>query len=157
MRIRKGEPVKGLAFYHLLYDDDDFCAELGRATLAAQRLESALKQLLHFHATDIDTTQATLGRLINFAESKQLLTQMLQPLKMLRDQRNYLTHNIHALFLGLVEKTVLERDELLDSDVDAFTERAWQLKDNLNGLAEIIEGDIHNRSSTTVSHSVNAS
>jgi hypothetical protein len=63
---------------------------------------------------------------------------MLPALEMLRDQRNYLTHNIHALFSGLVEETILESTGLLDSDVDLFTERAWQLKENLEGLADII-------------------
>jgi hypothetical protein len=143
--MRKGEPVEGLAFYRLLYDDDAFCAELGRAILAAQRLESALKQFLHSNASKADTTRATLGKLIKFAESNKLLTQMLPPLKMLLDQRNYLIHNVHALFLGLVEETILEREGLLDSDVDTFTEKAWQLKENLNGLAEIIERDTHNK------------
>jgi hypothetical protein len=75
--------------------------------------------------------------------------QMLPPLKMLRDQRNYLTHNVHALFLGLVRETILERDGLLDSDVDTFTERAWQLQENLNGLAEIIERDTHDKAFNT--------
>ena len=147
--MRKGDPVEGLAFYRLLCDDDAFCAELGRAILAAQRLESALKQFLRSNALEVDTAHATLGRLISFAESKKLLTQMLPPLKMLRDQRNYLTHNVHALFFGLVEETILERDGLLDSDVATFTERAWQLKENLNGLAEIIEHDTHNKAFNT--------
>ena len=145
MCMRKGDPVAGLAFFRLLYDDDAFCAELGRAILAAQRLESAIKELLQLNGSAMDTTHATLGRLISFAESEKLLTQMLPPLRMLRDQRNYLAHNVHALFSGIVEETILERDNLLDSDVDTFTERAWQLKENLNGLAEIIERDTHNK------------
>jgi len=58
---------------------------------------------------------------------------------MLRDQRNYLTHNVHALLSDLIGETILERANLLDSGVDMYTERAWELNNNLNGLARIVE------------------
>lgn len=147
--MRKGEPAIGLEFYTLLYDDEEFCAELGRAILAAGRLETALKRFLNSHAPGADTTKATLGRLIKYAENHDLLTGLLPTLEMLTDQRNYLTHNIHALFSGLVEETILEKHGLLDSDVDLFIERAWQLKRNLNGLADIVERHTHNESPQT--------
>ena len=73
----KGEPTEGLAFYDLLCLDDEFCRELGRAILAAGRLESALIMFLNVHAPDIKTTNATLGRLINFARRRQLLLKLL--------------------------------------------------------------------------------
>jgi hypothetical protein len=57
---------------------------------------------------------------------------------MLNNQRNYLAHNIHALFHGLIEESILERTGLLDSDTYAFMERAWQLAEDLNALAEIV-------------------
>jgi hypothetical protein len=136
--MRRGEPTEGLEFYALLCEDDEFCRELGRAVLAAGRLESALKRYINDNAPDENTRRATLGRLIEVSRKHQLLSKMLPALEMLRDQRNYLTHNIHALFSGLVEETILESTGLLDSDVDLFTERAWQLKENLEGLADII-------------------
>ena len=142
--MRKGVPTQGLEFYALLQEDDEFCAELGRAVLAAGRLESALRRLIQSHNPELDTTAATLGRLIAFAKEHQMLTKMIPALEMLKDQRNYLTHNIHALFSGLIEETILEREGLLDSDVDLYTERAWQLKKNLNGLAAIVENDTDN-------------
>jgi hypothetical protein len=137
--MRKGEPTAGLDFYKLLCSDDEFCKELGRAVLAAGRLESGLKRFLDRHAAEAETAKATLGRLIGFAEQRNLLTKLVPALKTLRDQRNCLTHNIHALFSGLIEETILEGDGLLDSDVDLFTERASQLKANLDGLAGILE------------------
>jgi len=139
MCVRKGVPTAGLDFYELLSSDDEFCKELGRAVLAAGRLESGLKRFLNRHAPEAETTKATLGRLIGFAEQRNLLTKLIPALKTLKDQRNYLTHNIHALFSELIEETILEREGLLDSDVDLFTERASQLKANLDGLAEILE------------------
>jgi hypothetical protein len=32
-------------------------------------------------------------------------------------QRNYLTHNIYALFADLLEETILEKENLVDTDV----------------------------------------
>lgn len=137
--MRKGEPAAGLEFYELLCADSEFCAELGRAVLAAGRLESSLIRYLQNNAPGAKTTKATLGKLIRYAERYGLLSKMVPVLRELKMQRDYLTHNVHALFSGLVEETVLPSTDLLDSDVDGFTERAWQLKENLNGLAAIIE------------------
>jgi hypothetical protein len=144
--MRKGEPAEGLEFYALLYADDNFCKELGRAVLAAGRLESELKRYISNNAPEEDTKRATLGRLIKFAREHQLLLKMLPALEMLRDQRNYLAHNIHALFSGLIEETILEATGLLDSDVDVFTDRARQLQENLNGLADIMAREMSGNS-----------
>lgn len=135
-----GIPVDGPAFYSLLCADNAFCAELGRATLASGRLETALKRFLMGNDQHLDLTRKTLGSLIAHAEHKQLLKGMIPALKVLRDQRNYLAHNIHSLLSGFVSETILECSDLLDSDVSTYTDRAWQLADNLNGLAEIVEG-----------------
>lgn len=58
---------------------------------------------------------------------------------MISKQRNYITHNIYALFTDLIEETVLEKENLLDSDVHLYIERAWQLRESLNDLADIIK------------------
>jgi hypothetical protein len=86
----KGKPVEGPDFYSLLCRDDEFCAELGRAVLAAGRLETQLKQYIMDNARNLDLTRATLGRLITVARAHCLLSKMLPALEMLRDQRNYL-------------------------------------------------------------------
>lgn len=135
----KGEPVDGPAFYDILCGDDEFCAQLGRAVLAAGRLETVLKKYMSENAQRPDLTRATLGRLITIARDCGLLAKMLPALEMLRDQRNYLTHNVHALLSGFIEETILEGSNLIESDMHTYTERAWQLVENLNGLAEILE------------------
>ena len=96
----------------MLCADDRFCAELGRAVLAAERLESALKRYLAANAPSEDTTKATLGKLIQYSKKHTLLTRMVPVLEMLRDQRNYLTHNIHTLLSDLIGETILERANL---------------------------------------------
>jgi len=135
----KGEPVDGPAFYALLCADDEFCAELGRAVLAAGRLETAIKQYITDNAHRPDLTRATLGRLIAVGKNCKLPSKMLPALEMLRDQRNYLTHSVHALLSGLIEETILEGSNLIDSDVHTYTERAQQLAEDLNGFAEILQ------------------
>jgi hypothetical protein len=135
----KGEPVDGPAFYALLCGDKEFCAELGRAVLAAGRLETALKNHILDDAEHPGLDRATLGKLIAVARERGLLSRMIPALETLKDQRNYLMHSVHALLSGFVEQTILEGSNLVDSDVHTYTERAGQLAENLNGLAEIVE------------------
>ncbi|SRR6266436_868278 len=135
--MRKGEPASGKEFFDLLCADTEFCAELGRAMLAAGRLESELRQFLA--ANNVRSAKkATLGQLTKLLERHGLLKQMQPHLDQLSTQRNYLAHSVHALFDELIEETILPRSNLLDSDVDFFSERAWQLVDNLNVLADIV-------------------
>jgi len=138
MCMRKGEPTEGIEFFELLYADDEFCRELGKAVLAAGRLEAKLIRYINRKNVGENTKKANLGKLILFAKKHELLAKMVPALETIRDQRNYLAHNIYALFSDLVEETILSRSELLDSDVDLFTERACQLKENINSLADIV-------------------
>jgi hypothetical protein len=135
----QGEPFEGLRFFKLLCSDEHFCAELGRAVLAAGRLESALKRYLASAVPAKDITKATLGQLIQYCRQNQQLTIIIPVLEGLKNQRNYVTHNIHALLSDMIGETILERANLLDSDVVTYTERAWGLENNLNALADIIE------------------
>ncbi|MEN9666461.1 MAG: hypothetical protein RLZZ326_2824 [Planctomycetota bacterium] len=141
MNTFRGDSVDGPEFFAILCANEEFCAELGRAVLAGGRLETALKRLLSRHGFGKDTSKATLGRLIEFCRTEVLIAKMIPALETLRDQRNYLIHNIHSLLSDMIQETILEREGLVDSDVHTYTERAWLLKDNLNGLAEILERD----------------
>jgi hypothetical protein len=138
MHQSKGEPTEGLEFYKLLYEYDDFCMELGKAVLAAGRLEAELITYINSKNLGKKTKNANLGKLIAIMKKHKLLEKITPVLEEIKDQRNYLAHNIYALFSGLIEETILERSGLLDSDAATYTDRAWQLRDNLNGLADII-------------------
>ena len=138
MHRSKGQPTEGLEFYKLLYGYDDFCMELGKAVLAAGRLEAELITYINSRNLGEKTKNANLGKLIALMKKHKLLEKMIPILEEIKDQRNYLAHNIYALFSGLIEETILDRSGLLDSDVASYTDRAWQLQDNLNGLADII-------------------
>ena len=136
--MRTGESLEGVAFFKQLSADDEFCMELGKAVLAAGRLEAELIKYINDRGLAENTNKANLGKLVRFAKKHELLELMVPALEILNDQRNYLAHNIYALFSGLVEETILPRTELIDSDIDVFTERAWQLSENINGLADIV-------------------
>ncbi|MBI3828638.1 MAG: hypothetical protein HY291_03925 [Planctomycetes bacterium] len=135
----KGEPVDGKKFFALLQADSGFCEQLGRAMLAAGRLESELKRYLSTNSVPDNTKRATLGHLLKLLAKYNLLKKMQPTLEIIRDQRNYLAHSIHALLSDMIEETILERSNLLDSDVVTYCERAWQLAENLNGFADIME------------------
>ena len=62
-------------------------------------------------------------------------------LKDISVQRNYITHNLYSLFVDLIDETILEKENLLDSDVHLYIERAWLLKKNIDGLADIIKNE----------------
>lgn len=141
---RKGEPLSDGAFFEQLFADDEFCKQLGKAVLSAGRLESELIKYIQNNQSGTKTNKANLGRLIGIAKKHELLANMVPALKVINDQRNYLAHNIHALFTGLIEETILPRSELLDSDIDIFTERACQLTENINGIADILAKDNEN-------------
>lgn len=131
--------MSDVKFYEKLYADDDFCKQLGKAILAAGRLESELILYIQDNQSSSDVTKANLGKLIRVAEKHDLLLKLVPVLKDINSQRNYLAHNIHALFSGLIEETILPHFCLIDSDVAVYTEKAWQTTENLNAIADIVK------------------
>lgn len=136
----KGEPTEGMEFYNLLLASDEFTSELGKVTLASGKLEAELIIFLNKNGIKGNYKRATLGTLIDLTERNDLLDKnMISELKHKSMQRNYITHNIYALFTDLIDETILEKNDLLDSDVHLYIERAWQLKENLDGLSDIVK------------------
>jgi hypothetical protein len=135
----KGENIISKDFYKLLYESFEFTSELGKIALVSGYLESELKQFLKINKIEGKYERATLGTLTKLAEKKNVLDKnMIMALKESSVLRNYITHNIYALFMDRVDETILEKENLIDSDVELYIERAWQLKENINGLANII-------------------
>ena len=136
----KGEPTKGIDFYNLLTESDEFTSELGKVTLASGKLESELIILFKRSGINGSYERSTLGTLIDYAEKNKLLDRnVIMALKTTSKQRNYIMHNIYALFTDLIGETILDKNNLLDSDVHLYFERARQLNKNLNSLANIIK------------------
>ncbi len=130
--------MEGIKFYNQLYTDKDFCLQLGKVMLSASRLESELIRYLSKQGVKENTQRANLGKLIRIAENNNLLVKIIPVLKDINGQRNYFSHNLHALFTGLIDETILTISDLLDADINLFTDRAIQLEENLAHLANII-------------------
>ena len=136
----KGEPTQGKEFYDLLYQTDEFTSELGKVTLASSKLEAEIILFLKRKGIKDKYEKSTLGKLIDILKKNNLVDDnLIIALKQTSIQRNYLTHNIYSLFIDLLDETILEKNNLLDSDVHTYIERAWQLKENLIALSEIIQ------------------
>ena len=136
----KGEPIRGLKFYELLMESTEFTSELGKVTLNSGKMESELIQLLKRNNITNKFQKSTLGTLIRIAHENKILTDNeVKSFQLITKQRNYLTHNIYALLNYQIDETILEREDLLDSDVHTYVERAWVLNDNLKGLTETIK------------------
>ncbi|NEW85109.1 MAG: hypothetical protein GZ094_22470 [Mariniphaga sp.] len=136
----KGEPTKGLEFYNLLNESEKFTCELGKVALASGRLEAELILFLKRREIKGKYDKATLGTLIDLADKNDLIDKnMRMSLKTISKQRNYITHNIYGLFIDLIDETILEKENLLDTDVILYIDRAWELKENLDGLADIFQ------------------
>lgn len=135
----KGKPVKEVEFYNLLFKNKEFTSELGKVSLASGRLEAEL--ILFFNRKGVieKVNEATLGWLIKVGKKNNLLDKnLVQSLELVLKQRNYFTHNIYALFTELIDVTILERENLIDTDIITYTNYAWQLNDNLESLADLI-------------------
>ena len=135
-----GEPTQGKEFYDLLYQSDEFTSELGKVTLASSKLEAEIILFLKRKGIKDNYEKAPLGKLIDIVKKNNLIDyNLIISLKQISIQRNYLTHNIYSLFIDLLDETILEKNNLLDSDVHTYIERTWQLKENLIALSEIIQ------------------
>ncbi|MDP1726346.1 MAG: hypothetical protein Q8M15_06150 [Bacteroidota bacterium] len=139
METYKGEPSNGKDFYSLLLQSTEFTSELGKVALASGQLEAEI--ILYFKRKDLkfEHKKATLGTLIRIGENEGVFdSNLLIAFKQSKKQRNEFMHNLYSLFIELVNEELLPRNNLLDSDVVTYNEYAWQLKENLEGLAEII-------------------
>lgn len=139
-----------LEFFETLYRDQEFCEALGRMTLAAGRSESSLRTFLSLSGVDVAEDRATLGTLITKLKNHDLLSENgTQVLRLLKTQRNYLTHSLFDLFSARVNETLLPRTDLVPEDVELFAEKAREMEQDLSRLSEIVEDRIDQFDSTS--------
>lgn len=135
----KGEPLIGLDFFNKLMESEEFNQELGKVTLAAGRLEVELIQYYRRIGVNDNLNRFTLGKLIQFGKKNDLLeSNLASALESTCTQRNYITHNIYALFSEVIDETILPKNNLLDTDVLTYIEKAWITRNNLIDLADLI-------------------
>ncbi len=135
----EGKSSRGIEFFNLLMDSKEFSQELGQVTLVAGRLEAELIQLYQRKDFTNNFSKSPLGKLIQFGEKNSLLNgNLVEVLKMTCNQRNYITHNIYALFSDMIDETLLSKSDLIDTDVFTYKEKVWETKNNLIHLADIV-------------------
>lgn len=67
-------------------------------------------------------------------------------------QRNYLIHNLYGSFVDEIEKSLLPVDDLVEMDVEVYTEKTQQTAEDFNIYASIVLSAIkkHNKCSQQV-------
>lgn len=126
-------------FFDRLFCNAEFCETLGRMTLAAGQLESALRQYLSVHGIDFAESQANLGELTRRLVGARLLSKNGQGiLEGLGKQRNHFVHKLYDLFSDRVAKPILPHTNLVDGDESTFTDYALVLTENITGLTATV-------------------
>ena len=130
-------------FYQTLYNDARFCEALGKVILATSKLESLLREYLEIQGISIPHKKATLGNLIREIDREKLLSKgMIEFLSTLKEQRNYLSHNIYYLLIGEIEETLLAKGDSLSWDEIYYAQHAEQTAENCNDVAHILQKNI---------------
>ena len=107
--------------------------------MASGMLEAEIVKYFIRRGLFLDPKTSTFGRLIGNGRKKHLFdSNELIALDMLNEQRNEFTHRVYSFFMGILQEERLPTSNLLDSDVITYIEYAWQLRKNLEGMAEII-------------------
>ena len=129
-------------FFGQLHSSSEFCETLGRMTLAAGRFESDLRAYLRLRGVSV-SDDATLGPLISQLQKHGMLSENgVQVLRLLKRQRNYLTHSLFDLLSYRINETMLPREGLVPEDASAYAEKAWELDQNLAGVTRLVEDAI---------------
>jgi hypothetical protein len=132
--------ITGIEFYNLLHESEKFTSELGKVTLSSGKLETEIKFLLKRNGINSDLSRATLGQLIGIVNDNNIFDEnLILALKQISKKRNYITHNLYALFSDLIEETILKKNDLMEYDVTLYIHRVWHLNQDLNGLADLIK------------------
>lgn len=126
-------------FFDHLYQEKEFCEEIGRVILSASRLETNLRRYLKAKGVKNVRSKSTLGVLVEkLKENKMLSSNGCMHFDDLVLKRNYLAHNLYDLFTAEIEETILPRTELTKSDVHMFVERAHVLADDFLYFAQFV-------------------
>ncbi|MFN3444113.1 MAG: hypothetical protein ACK44D_00105 [Bacteroidia bacterium] len=135
----KGEQTGGQDFYKLLLDSEEFTSEIGKLALASGMLEAEISMYLKRKGIKIDSDKVTLGRLITLAKKNDVFEKnLLIVLSEIKTQRNEFMHRLYSLFIGLLDEELFPIKNLLDSDVKTYIDYAWQVRSNIQGVAETI-------------------
>jgi hypothetical protein len=117
------------SFYEELLASDKFVMALGRLTLSAARLETAIKSFMQRKGIENATSAAPLGVLLkNLASSHKIDRTTSDHLHALVKQRNYFTHKLHEYLVDY---------QNMPDEVEKFTSRANELKRQMEFFGDL--------------------
>ncbi len=129
-------------FYECLIESDEFCLYLGRLTLLVSKLESRLKELIIASEVKVkfNLDKPTLGPLIGCCKEHQLVNEdVAYSLGYILERRNYVVHNLHPLFDGKIEQTLLPNDNLVSEDAEyLFAKCVRELSEDVRDTLEML-------------------
>jgi len=132
-----------LNFYELLENSDEFCRALGKAMLVASKLEILIKQYLRLHGNVVPEKRATLGNLIDILRRNGHLTINGEiHFGQAGIQRNYLIHNLYGSFVDEIEEKLLPVDDLVEMDVEIYTDQVQQTITNFEAYVTVVQAAI---------------
>lgn len=122
---------RNLDFFNVLFNDDEFCSELGKLIMASGWLETELVSYLSKKLNKSINQKSTLGKLTNVLVENNLLTERGKlHYKDLTNKRNYFSHNLYSLFNFLIEETILPSRELVELDKYNFIAKVRSLRED---------------------------
>ncbi len=126
-------------FFEVLYKNQEFCQELGKLVLIAGKFETVLKQYLSENGISLNEKKATMGSLVNRLKEHNFLDSNIEShLRDLTFKRNYLMHSLYDLFSYRIEETILERENLVEMDVEMFIYRVRTLTKDFEFFSDIV-------------------
>ena len=135
----KQEFISPERFFELLYVEPSFCQSIGKVMLAVGALETQLRRYLRARDVTGVRANATLGSMVGLLKKHKLLSLNGELLfNALALKRNYLAHSIYDLFNFEVDETLLPRSELVELDVQLFSDRAKGLADDFNHFRAVV-------------------
>lgn len=135
-----GSVIEGEEFFQLLYTDNEFIVQLGQVTLLLAKLESELIRYIKRENIIVKNLEKkTLGGLLELCKVENLLgNNFIIALHMIKDQRNYLIHNLHYLLIEKDDNSRLPTNDLLPADILTYREALFTMIENVEHLTAII-------------------
>ena len=136
----KFEFVTAEKFFELLYRDKDFTSGLGAVMLAAGMLETNLRCYMITRKIKKIGEKTTLGIMVDHLKKQSLLScngEMHFDDLVLK--RNYLAHSLFDLFSKEIEESMLPRSELVEMDVEIFSEKVKATAEDFLHFAKIVK------------------
>jgi hypothetical protein len=127
-------------FFERLYLDSRFCEGIGKVMLAAGKLETSLRIYLKSRNVNKVRSNSTLGRMVVLLKENNLLSSNGEMhFDDLAKKRNYLAHSLFDLFSKEIEETILPREELVEMDVEIYSDRAHELAEDFMHFANKVK------------------